>query len=118
MGECSSFKCQPSSPPLFSPASPPPSPPRKAVSKYLATLDVSTVPFSKEPVTVDAIIKAITAGIVSQSEPAQLSIDVLQKFVVVARQTDLADDDFEEALCSADDDYDPDRCSAIQIAAA
>ncbi|EOD07241.1 hypothetical protein EMIHUDRAFT_198606 [Emiliania huxleyi CCMP1516] len=69
-------------------------------------------------VTVDSIIKAITAGIVSQSEPAQLSIDVLQKFVVVARQMDLADDDFEEALCSADDDYDPDRCSATQIAAA
>ena len=87
-----------------------------AASQYLATLDLSTVSISKE-VTVDSIIKAITAGIVSQSEPAQLSIDVLQKFVVVARN-DLADDDFEEALCSADDDYDPDRCSATQIAAA
>ena len=99
------------------PTPPPTPPPSMAASQYLATLDLSTVSISKE-VTVDSIIKAITAGIVSQSEPAQLSIDVLQKFVVVARQIDLADDDFEEALCSADDDYDPDRCSATQIAAA
>ena len=101
------------------PTPPPTPPPSMATSQYLATLDVSTVSISKE-VTADchSIINAITAGIVNQSEPAQLSIDVLQKFVVVARQNDLADDELEAALCRTDDDHDPDRCRATQITAA